>query len=190
MELLEKAILQKGKVLEGNILKVDGFLNHRIDVELLRAMGEYVYENFKDCSVTEILTVEASGIAFASLTAQFFNCPVLFAKKSRSSNLGKGVITATARSYTHGTTNTLMVSSDYISKSDRVLIVDDFLATGEAAYALKSIVEQAGATLVGFVSAVEKGYQGGGDKLRAEGVNVLSLAIVDEMNEKGITFRK
>ncbi len=190
MELLEQAIIEKGKVLKGDVLKVDGFLNHRIDVDLMTKMGEYVYEHFKSAGVTEILTVEASGIAFASLTARFFHCPVLFAKKSRSSNLGNGVITATAKSYTHGTVNTLMVSADYIGKNDKVLIVDDFLATGEAAYALKTIVEKSGAKLVGFVSAVEKGYQGGGDRLRKDGVEVLSLAIVDEMSENGIKFRK
>lgn len=190
MELVESAILEKGKVLAGNILKVDNFLNHRIDVDLLRKMGEFVYEHFKDKSVTEILTVEASGIAFACLCAEHFHCPVLFAKKSRSKNLGAGVYTAEAKSYTHGTVNNLMVSSDYISSYDRVLIVDDFLATGEAAFALKGIVEQSGATLVGFVSAIEKGYQGGGDKLRAMGVDVLSLAVIDEMSESGIKFRK
>ena len=190
MELLETAILNKGKVLEGNILKVDNFLNHRIDVDLLSKMGEFVYEHFKTASVTEILTVEASGIAFACLCAEHFHCPVLFAKKSRSKNLGAGVYTAEAKSYTHGTVNNLMVSSDYIGKNDRVLIVDDFLATGEAAFALKSIVEQSGATLVGFVSAIEKGYQGGGDKLRSQGVDVLSLAIVDEMDVEHVKFRK
>ena len=190
MELLENAILEKGKVLGDDILKVDNFLNHRIDVDLLSKMGEFVYERFKGKSVTEILTVEASGIAFACLCAQYFHCPVLFAKKSRSKNLGAGVYTAEARSYTHGTVNNLMVSSDYIGKNDRVLIVDDFLATGEAAFALKNIVEQSGATLVGFVSAIEKGYQGGGDKLRLSGVDVLSLAIIEEMNSEHITFRK
>lgn len=190
MELLEQTVIARGKVLKGDILKVDGFLNHRIDVDLMDKMSEYVYEHFKSAGVTLVLTVEASGIAFASLVARFFHCPVLFAKKSRSSNLGEGVITAVAKSYTHGTVNTLMVSADYIDKSDKVLIVDDFLATGEAAYALKTIVEKSGAQLVGFVSAVEKGYQGGGDRLRKDGVDVLSLAIVDEMSENGIKFRK
>ncbi len=189
MELLKSAVLKKGKVLSGDVLKVDGFLNHRIDVELLAEMGKFVHEKFSDCKVDKILTVEASGIAFACLTAQFFCCPVLFAKKSKSTNISDDVYTAPVVSYTHGTTNNILVSKEYLSKGENVLVMDDFLARGEAANGLLSLIEQAGANVVGVVAAIEKGYQGGGDALRARGVKVLSLAVIDSMENGNIVFR-
>ncbi len=190
MELLKSAILEKGKVLPGDVLKVDCFLNHQIDIQLLSKMGKYVYDNFSDCRVDRILTVEASGIAFACLTAQFFCCPVVFAKKSRTSNVPGDCYMATVKSYTHGNVNNIIVSKDYIKAGENVLIMDDFLAHGEAANGLVSIVKSAGAKVVGVVAAIEKGYQKGGDELRAKGYNVMSLAIIDSMDLSGIKFRE
>jgi len=190
MELLKSAILEKGKVLPGDVLKVDCFLNHQIDIQLLSKMGKYVYDNFSDCRVDRILTVEASGIAFACLTAQFFCCPVVFAKKSKTSNVPGDCYMATVKSYTHGNVNDIIVSKDYIKAGENVLIMDDFLAHGEAANGLVSIVKSAGAKVVGVVAAIEKGYQKGGDELRAKGYNVMSLAIIDSMDLSGIKFRE
>lgn len=190
MELLERAILENGRVLPGDVLKVDGFLNHQIDVQLLSKMGKFVYERFSDCKVDKILTVEASGIAFACLTAQFFCCPVVYAKKSRTSNLSKDCYSSTVRSYTHNNVNDILVSKNYLKAGENVLIVDDFLATGEAMNGLIDLVGQAGGNVVGVVSAIEKGYQKGGDRLREKGYDVLSLAIIDKMDENGIVFRK
>lgn len=190
MELLKSAVLEKGKVLAGDVLKVDSFLNHQLDVSLLSKMGKYVYDNFSDCKVDRILTVEASGIAFACLTAQFFCCPVVFAKKSKTINLSGNFYTATVKSYTHGNTGEVLVCKDYIKAGENVLIMDDFLARGEAANGLVSIVEGAGAKVVGVVAAIEKGYQGGGDELRKKGYNVFSLAVIDSMDGGTITFRE
>ena len=189
MELLKTAILNKGKVLPGNVLNVSGFLNCQIDIDLSRKMGEYIYEHFKDCAVNKILTIEASGIGLACLTAQFFHCPVLFAKKSKTSNIDGNFYCAECYSYTHRKTNNLIVPVEYLTSTDRVLVVDDFLAMGEAINACLSLIKQANATLVGAVSAIEKGFQGGGDKLREQGINLLSLAIIDKMDENGIVFR-
>jgi len=190
MELLKNTILEKGKVLPGDVLKVGSFLNHQIDVQLLSQMGKFVYDKLSDCKVDRILTVEASGIAFACLTAQFFCCPVVFAKKSRSSNMSSDCYVATVKSYTHGNTNNIIVNSEFIREGENVLIMDDFLARGEAAQGLIKIVGQAKANVVGIVAAIEKGYQGGGDKLREQGYNVLSLAIIDHMDVGSIKFRE
>ena len=191
MELIEKKILTEGQVLDGGVLKVDGFLNHMIDVPFISELSKAVYDEFKNESVNKILTVEASGIALAALVAERFGCKMVFAKKSRTSNLGdEGVYKAQVRSFTHGVTNNIIVNSKYLSESDNVLIVDDFLAMGEAMNGMISIVGKAGAKLVGVVSAIEKGFQGGGDKLRAKGVKVFSLAVIDEMTPEGIKFRR
>ncbi len=190
MKLLEERILKDGKIFPGNVLKVDSFLNHLIDVDLLNKMGEEIYRLFKDCGVTKILTIEASGIAIAILTAQFFNCSVLFAKKSKTSNLSADVYITSVKSYTHNATYRVQVAKSYLKKEDKVLIIDDFLANGEAMRGLIDLIEQAGATLVGCVAAVEKGFQKGGDDLRAKGVRVESLAIVDSMEDGKIVFRK
>lgn len=190
MRLLEDRIKLDGKVLSGNVLKVDSFLNNQIDVELLVELGKEIYSRFKDCGVNKIVTIEASGIALASITAQFFHCKMIFAKKSKTSNMSNDVYSSSAYSFTHNVTNNVVVSKEYLNESDNVLLIDDFLANGEALNALIDIVNQAGATLKGIAVAVEKGFQGGGDKLRAKGVNLLSLAIVDKMDENGIVFRQ
>ncbi len=190
MEILEQMINSRGRVLPGNVLKVDSFLNHQIDVKLATEMGKDIYEHFKHCGVNKILTIEASGIGLACLTAQFFNCNVVYAKKTRTSNLSDSVYTSKAFSYTHQVDNTILVSKDYISKDDKVLILDDFLAHGEASRALMDIVEQAGGQVVGMAIAIEKGFQGAGDKLRQEGIDVYSLAIVESMEEGKVVFRK
>ncbi len=190
MEKLEQEIIKKGKVLPGGVLKVGSFLNQQMDVKLLSEMAKSVYEKYKDKNVTKVLTVEASGIAFAVLVAEKFGVDAVFAKKSKTANVDGGVYTADCYSYTHKKSNVLIVPEEYIRESDNIIIVDDFLANGEAVRALKKIVEDAKATLIGAAICVEKGFQGGGDGLRKDGIDVYSLAIVDEMNENGIKFRK
>ncbi len=190
MEKLEREIIARGKVLHGNILKVGSFLNQQMDVGLLSEMALDVYERFKNKGVTKILTVEASGIALAVLIAEKFGVDALFAKKNKTANVDGGVYFAECYSFTHKKSNTLIVPCEYISSLDKLLIVDDFLANGEAIRALKKIVDQAGATLVGAAIGVEKGFQGGGDALRKEGIDVYSLAIVDNMDCERIQFRK
>ncbi len=190
MELLQKTILAHGKVLPNNVLKVGSFLNQQIDAGLLKAMAQDIYEKFSDCGVNKILTVEASGIALACVTAQFFNCKTVFAKKSKTSNLDGENLTAECFSYTHQKLNHLIIPKAYLNENDKVLIVDDFLAHGEAIRACCQLVESAGAEVVGAAIAIEKGFQGGGDKFRKDGLNVYSLAIIDEMDENGIKFRK
>ena len=190
MEMLERAIIEKGKVLEGGVLKVGAFLNNQIDVKLISAMGKDIYERFKGCGVNKILTVEASGIAIACFAAQFFNCNAVFAKKSKTVNVDGETYSADCFSFTHKNLNKLIVPKEYLSETDNVLIVDDFLAHGEAVNALIDIVGQAGAKLTGVVIAIEKGFQGGGDALRNKGVNLYSLAVIDSMENGKIVFRK
>ena len=190
MQLLKERILKDGKVYPGNVLKVSGFLNKLIDEKLLFAVGKEISTRFCAHNITKILTVEASGIAIACAAAHYINAPVLFAKKSKTSNLSDNCYFADVVSYTHNNTATIVVDKDFISKDDRVLIVDDFLARGAAIQGLRSIIEQAGATLVGCAIAIEKGFQGGGDALRAEGIKVESLAIIDSMTDDALTFRK
>ena len=191
MELLERKIQSEGVALDGHVLKVDGFLNHQIDIPFLAELAGYVYSEFENEGVNKILTVEASGIAIAALVAEKFGSKMRFAKKSRTSNIGdESVYTAQVRSFTHGVTNNIIVNKKYLGKGDRVLVVDDFLARGEAMRGMIDIVSQSGATLVGVVSAIEKGFQGGGDELREKGVRVLSLAVIDEMSPGYIKFRK
>ena len=189
MKLLEERILRDGKVYAGDVLKVDSFLNHRLDVDFLCEVGKEFYRLYKDCGVNKILTVEASGIGVACLAAQYFHCPVVFAKKSRTSNIGTDVWAAAAHSYTHGIDNTLIVSKDYLGKDDKVLILDDFLANGCAARAMLLLCEQAGAKVAGVGAVIEKAYQKGGDELRARGVRVESLARIASMSPTdGIRF--
>lgn len=190
MEILERAILEKGKVLNGGVLKVGAFLNNQIDVNLISAMGKDIYEKFKDCGVTKILTVEASGIAIAVITAQFFNCNTLFAKKSKTANVDGELYSSKCFSFTHKNENNLIVPKEYLNKNDTVLIVDDFLAHGEAVNSLTDIVKQSGAKLAGVSVAIEKGFQGGGDELRKKGINLYSLAIIDSMENGQVVFRK
>ena len=189
MKLLEERILRDGECRPGDVLKVDSFLNHQIDVNLLCEIGREFERLFHEAGVTKILTVEASGIGVACITAQFFGVPVVFAKKSKTSNIANDVYSAKVDSYTHGVTNTVVVSKQYLHPEDRVLIVDDFLAKGQALLGLSAIVRQAGARIVGAGIVIEKVYQGGGDLLREQGVRVESLARIASLDpEKGITF--
>ena len=189
MELLKQRICKDGKVKGSDILKVDSFLNHQMDVELFAEMGKEFKRLFADCGVNKILTIESSGIGIACITAQYFGCPVVFAKKSKSRNLGNDVYTARVESFTHGNVNDVIVSKDFLSPDDRILIIDDFLANGAALRGLISIVEQAGAVAVGAGIAIEKAFQPGGDELRAKGFRIESLARVISMDEeKGIEF--
>ena len=189
MKALQEKILREGKVLPGNILKVSHFLNHQLDVDFMMEMGREVARLYENAGVNKILTIEASGIAFAVAVAAHMHVPVLFAKKSASSNMSAGKFSTQVASFTHQKVYNVVVSRDLLSDEDRVLIVDDFLACGNAVYGLMDLVAQAGGEVVGVTAAIEKGYQGGGDALRARGVRVESLAIIDEMSETGIRFR-
>ena len=190
MKLLEDRIRRDGVVKDGDVLKVDSFLNHQMDVELFAEMGREWAKLFAADHVTKILTIEASGIGIACITAQYFGVPVVFAKKSESKNLDGDIYTAPVLSFTKGKEYIIRVAKRFLSPEDRVLIIDDFLAKGKAVLGLKSIVEQAGATLVGAGICIEKGFQEGGRILRESGVRVESLAIV-ELDENGnITFRQ
>ncbi len=189
MRQMEEKIVSCGKILAGDVLKVDNFLNHQIDVDFLAEAGREFYRLYKDEGVTKVLTIEASGIAIACLTAECFHVPVLFAKKSTTSNMSKNVYASSVESYTHGCTYTVTVAKEYLNENDRVLIVDDFLAKGSALTALLDLVEQSGAVAVGCGIAIEKSYQEGGNSLRAKGVRVESLAKIAAMSEKdGIRF--
>lgn len=185
MELLERRIRADGAVLPGGILKVDSFLNHQMDTALFKAMAEELLRLYSGCGVNKILTIEASGIGLACITGQVFGCPVLFAKKSKTSNLSGEVYTAQVESFTHGNVNTILVSRKYLSPTDRVLIVDDFLANGAALTGLISLVEQAGAAVVGAGIAIEKAFQPGGDAIRGKGYRVESLARIKSMSDSG-----
>lgn len=189
MKLLEERIATDGITVGSDIVKVDMFLNHQIDVDLLEKMGEEFYSLFKDRGVTKILTIEASGIAIACIAARYFKVPVVFAKKGSHKNVGNNVYTSEVFSFTKGISYDIAVSKDYITADDRVLIIDDFLANGKAILGLKSIVDQAGAELLGVGIAVEKGFQPGGNMLREAGIDVESLAIIDSIDNGKITFR-
>lgn len=182
MKLLEDRILKDGKIFEGNVLKVDSFLNHQLDVKLLSAIGEELKNKYSDCDITKVLTIEASGIGVGCMVAQFFNCPLVFAKKTKTINIKGDVYTSKVESFTHKCTYDIIVSKDFLSSDDNVLIVDDFLAKGNALHGLIDIVNQSGAHLAGCGIAIEKAFQGGGDKLRASGIRVESMAIIEEMD--------
>ena len=189
MRLMEEKILTEGKVLPGQILKVGSFLNQQIDTALLAQIGQEVTRLYAGEEVSKVLTIESSGIAIAAAVAMTMGVPVVFAKKHKSSNVDGEVYTAPVHSYTHNADYTIVVSSDYLRPEDKVLLVDDFLANGKALMGLAELVAKAGATLVGAAIAIEKGFQGGGDALRAQGIRVESLAILDSMDDNGITFR-
>jgi xanthine phosphoribosyltransferase len=182
MNFFEERIIRDGIVKEGNVLKVDSFLNHQIDVELLDRVGKEFYERFKDKKVTKILTIEASGIAIACFVAKYFGVPVVFAKKSKSVNIDGDMYTAEVESFTHKNVNHVIVSKKYLNPDDSVIIVDDFLANGCALQGLISITESAGASVAGIGIAVEKGFQIGGRVIRNLGYHLESLAIVESMN--------
>ena len=189
MQLLKDMISQKGKVFPGNILKVDSFLNHQIDTDFLNEVGKEYFERFKNDNVNKILTIEASGIGIACIAAQHFHVPVVFAKKNKTKNIASDVYSSNVVSFTHGREYTVIVSKQFLSKDDRVIIIDDFLANGCAMIGLIDIVKQAGATLVGVGAVIEKGFQGGGDKLREQGIRVESLAVIDSMTDDSIIYR-
>lgn len=184
MKLLEEKIVNDGVIKSGNVLKVDSFLNHQIDVPFVAELGKELKRLFADRNITKILTIEASGIGIACVAAMYFGVPVVFAKKSGGSNMDKDVYFTQIYSYTHSKTNDVVVSKRFLSKTDHVLIIDDFLANGCALEGLIDIVRQSGATVEGVGVAVEKGFQGGGDKLRKAGYNLHSLAIIDKMDAK------
>lgn len=190
MVLLEERIKKDGKVFPGNILKVDSFLNHQMDVTLLNEIGREFKRIYENCGVNKILTIEASGIGIACITAQFFDCPVLFAKKTKTKNIANAVYKTSVKSYTHGTTYDVIVSKDFLSSGDKVLIIDDFLAEGNALLGLIDLCSQAGAEVVGCGIAIEKGFQPGSQRIREKGVRVESLAIVESMDDGQIKFKR
>jgi len=191
VKLLENMIREKGEVYPGNILKVDSFLNHMVDVSLMDKMGEEFYERYKDAGITKILTIEASGIAIASFVAKRFEVPMLFAKKTKSLNIGDDVYTSRVSSYTHGTDYDITVSRKYLDSSDTVLLIDDFLALGNAMKGLIEICDQARARVAGIGICIEKGFQSGGADLRMMGIDVMSLAIIESMGNDGtIEFQR
>lgn len=191
MELLKRKIVEEGEVYEGNILKVDCFLNHQIDIPFMKEIGKEFHRLYKDADVNKILTIEASGIAIGSMVAQEFGCPLVFAKKNKTKNIAGDVYVTPVESFTHGATYNVMVSKRFLGKGDKVLIVDDFLAVGNALRGLIQMVKESGAELVGCGTVIEKGYQHGGDEIRAQGVRVESLAIIESMDAKtgNIVFR-
>ena len=188
MRELERRILKDGKVLPGGILKVDGFLNHQIDPALLFAMAQEIKSLFAGEEINKILTIEASGIAMAAMTGYIMGCPLVFAKKSKTRNISDSVYAVEVESFTHGNTNTVVASREYLGRGDRVLIVDDFLATGAALEGLRELVRQAGGVTVGAAVAIEKVFQGGGDRLRAQGLRVESLARIVSMSDSSLSF--
>lgn len=190
MKALEERILKDGKVRPGHILKVDSFLNHQMDIAFINEIGKEFRRVFADRQVDKILSIEASGIGIACITAQYFDVPVLFAKKAQSSNLDNDQYTCKVKSYTHNKTYDVIVSKKYLNEGEHILIIDDFLANGCAVEGLIELVEAAGATLEGVGIVIEKGFQDGGKALRARGVNLKSLAIVKSMSDDSLEFEE
>ena len=188
MRELEQRILTDGEVKPGGILKVDGFLNHRIDPKLSYNMALELKRLYAGTEINKILTIEASGIAMAIMVAYVFDSPLVFAKKSKTKNISDDVWSVEVESFTHGNTNTVVVSRQYLGPEDQVLIIDDFLATGAALKGLKALVEQAGGKVAGAGIAIEKAFQGGGDEMRAKGMRVESLARIARMTDDSIEF--
>ncbi len=183
MQLLKDRIRKDGKIKSGDVLKVDSFLNHQMDIKLFVEIGKEFKRRFADYEVNKILTIEASGIGIVCIVAQYFDVPVVFAKKSKTKNIAGDVYTTQVPSFTHGRTYDIMVSKEFLGADDKVLLIDDFLANGKALEGLAAIVKDSGAKLVGAGIVIEKGFQPGGDRLRAEGIRVESLAIVESMDE-------
>lgn len=190
MQILKDRIQKDGKVLPGNILKVGSFLNHQMDIQLFNQIGKEFSTRFKGVPITRILTIEASGIGIACIVGQYFNVPVVFAKKAKSKNISGDFYTTKVDSFTHSTSYDVVVSKEFLLSGDSVLIIDDFLANGCALEGLIRLVESAGAKVAGAGIVIEKGFQEGGAKIRAQGIRVESLAIIDRMSpEEGIAFR-
>lgn len=190
MELLKERIRRDGRIKDGHIIKVDGFLNHQIDISLITEIGREFKRLFDGEKITKVITIEASGIAIACLTAQYFSVPIVFAKKSESKNIDGDVYRTTVNSYTRGRDYTVILEKRYLTADDRILIIDDILATGKAQKGLLDISKQAGAAVAGIGIVIEKGFQGGGDRLREAGYNLKSLAIIDSMENQTVTFRE
>ena len=191
VELLKERIRKDGVVRGTDVLKVDSFLNHQMDIALFEEIGREFRRLFADCGVNKILTIEASGIGIACITAQFFHCPVVFAKKSQTKNIAGAVYTTKVESFTHGKVYDVIVAKQFLGPKDKVLIIDDFLANGAALEGLIDLVHQAGAQLAGAGIVVEKAFQPGGARLRAQGVRVESLAKIKSMSEEtGVEFEE
>lgn len=184
MQLLKDRIRKDGKIKEGNVLKVDSFLNHQMDVKLFREIGKEFKRRFADEEITKILTIEASGIGIACVAAEVFDVPVVFAKKTQTKNIAGDVYTTKVESFTHGRVYDIIVSKEFLGKGDKVLLIDDFLANGKALEGLVELVTKSGAELVGAGVVIEKGFQVGGDIIRSKGIHLESLAIVESMDEK------
>ena len=188
VELLKKRILEEGKTIGSDVVKVDMFLNHQIDVELLCEIGKEFHRLFAASNINKIVTIEASGIGIACIAAQYFSVPVVFAKKGANRNVGDNIYKADVYSFTKGTTTTIGISKDYLGPDDRVLIIDDFMANGKAVHGLINIINQAGATVEGIGIVIEKGFQPGGDALRSLGYRVESLAVIKSIDNGKIVF--
>lgn len=191
MELLKERIRKDGKIKEGNVLKVDSFLNHQMDVSLFHEIGKEFERRFAGEYINKILTIEASGIGIACVAAEVFGVPVVFAKKTQTKNIAGDVYTTKVESFTHGRIYDIIVAKEFLGEGDRVLVIDDFLANGKALEGLSELVKLSGAELVGAGVVIEKGFQAGGDLIRGKGIHLESLAIVDRMDEKTgeIVFR-
>ena len=189
MELLKERIRRDGKVKGTDVLKVDSFLNHQMDVELFAEIGKEFKRRFAGCEINKILTIEASGIGIACVVAQYFHCPVIFAKKTQTKNIAGEVYTSKVESFTHGRVYDIIVAKEFLGPGDKVLLIDDFLANGAALEGLAQLVKDAGAELVGAGFVIDKAFQPGGDRLRARGLRIEALARVQSMNEEtGVTF--
>ena len=184
MQLLKDRIRKDGKIKEGNVLKVDSFLNHQMDVKLFQEIGKEFKRRFEGEEITKILTIEASGIGIACVAAEVFDVPVVFAKKTQTKNIAGDVYTTKVESFTHGRVYDIIVSREFLGKGDKVLLIDDFLANGKALEGLAELVKKSGAELVGAGVVIEKGFQVGGDIIRSKGIHLESLALVESMDEK------
>ena len=184
MQLLKDRIRKDGKIKEGNVLKVDSFLNHQMDVKLFQEIGKEFKRRFADEEITKILTIEASGIGIACVAAEVFDVPVVFAKKTQTKNIAGDVYTTKVESFTHGRVYDIIVSKEFLGKGDKVLLIDDILANGKALEGLAELVTKSGAELVGAGVVIEKGFQVGGDIIRSKGIHLESLAIIESMDEK------
>lgn len=190
IKALEEKILKEGQVYPGNVLKVGSFLNHQLDINFLMEIGAEIAKLYKDCGINKILTIETSGIAIAFAVAYHMNVPVLFAKKNKSKNVSGDTYCEEVESFTHKNVSKVIVSKEFLTSDDTVLIVDDFLAVGNALNGLINICESAGAKIAGCAIAIEKGFQSGGDMIRKRGIRVESMAIIESMTDDSITFRQ
>jgi len=190
MKLLKEKIISDGKAIGNNIIKVDSFLNHQIDINILKEIGKEFYSRFKNEDITKILTIEASGISIASITALYFDVPVVFAKKTKSLNLDEEVYSQKVFSYTKNRFYDIKVSKNYLNKEDNVLIIDDFLARGQAALGLYNLVRESRGTVKGIGIVIEKGFQDGGNLIREKGIRLESLAVVKKIDDGKIIFQK